>query len=137
MGRRGRGIHNSQVKENSESVLEEDGSGVRSNNEESTRSNSFRQNRSRRKSKPWQAAEAGVESKFHQLSEFDEGKCSCRRRLARHNERRRKPPPGPLSSCYEDPSRFRSFLIGAGTSTRPPVTRVYSRCGRMVQPVSL
>ncbi|XP_038987452.1 squamosa promoter-binding-like protein 2 isoform X2 [Phoenix dactylifera] len=75
--------------------------------------------------------------RFHQLSEFDEGKCSCRRRLARHNERRRKPPPGPLSSCYEDPSRFRSFLIGAGTSTRPPVTRVYSRCGRMVQPVSL
>ncbi|XP_008776263.1 uncharacterized protein LOC103696424 [Phoenix dactylifera] len=53
----------SQVKENSESVLEENGTGVRSINEESTRSNGFRQNGSRRKSKPRRAAEAGVESK--------------------------------------------------------------------------
>ncbi|KAG7569067.1 SBP domain superfamily [Arabidopsis thaliana x Arabidopsis arenosa] len=29
-------------------------------------------------------------SRFHQLSEFDEAKRSCRRRLAGHNERRRK-----------------------------------------------
>lgn len=32
-------------------------------------------------------------SRFHVLKEFDEGKRSCRRRLAGHNERRRKPPP--------------------------------------------
>ncbi|KAI4357997.1 hypothetical protein L6164_001906 [Bauhinia variegata] len=30
-------------------------------------------------------------SRFHLLSEFDDGKRSCRRRLAGHNERRRKP----------------------------------------------
>ncbi|KAF3525682.1 hypothetical protein F2Q69_00051150 [Brassica cretica] len=30
-------------------------------------------------------------SRFHFLSEFDNGKRSCRRRLAGHNERRRKP----------------------------------------------
>ncbi|KAL7582807.1 hypothetical protein Lser_V15G42492 [Lactuca serriola] len=30
-------------------------------------------------------------SRFHQLPEFDQGKRSCRRRLAGHNERRRKP----------------------------------------------
>ncbi|CAM6014642.1 unnamed protein product [Sphagnum balticum] len=30
-------------------------------------------------------------SRFHVLTEFDEGKRSCRRRLAGHNERRRKP----------------------------------------------
>ncbi|CAH2066308.1 unnamed protein product [Thlaspi arvense] len=30
-------------------------------------------------------------SRFHFLSEFDDGKRSCRRRLAGHNERRRKP----------------------------------------------
>ncbi|XP_010943541.1 uncharacterized protein [Elaeis guineensis] len=53
----------SQVKENSDSVLEENGTGVRSNNEESTRANGFRQNGSRRKSKPRRAAEAGVECK--------------------------------------------------------------------------
>ncbi|KAK7331952.1 hypothetical protein VNO80_28697 [Phaseolus coccineus] len=29
-------------------------------------------------------------SRFHELSEFDESKRSCRRRLAGHNERRRK-----------------------------------------------
>ncbi|KAG8371871.1 hypothetical protein BUALT_Bualt12G0008000 [Buddleja alternifolia] len=37
-------------------------------------------------------------SRFHQLPEFDQGKRSCRRRLAGHNERRRKPPPGSLLS---------------------------------------
>jgi hypothetical protein len=31
--------------------------------------------------------------RFHVLTEFDEGKRSCRRRLAGHNERRRKPHP--------------------------------------------
>ncbi|XP_048138948.1 squamosa promoter-binding protein 1-like isoform X2 [Rhodamnia argentea] len=31
-------------------------------------------------------------SRFHELSEFDENKRSCRRRLAGHNERRRKNP---------------------------------------------
>ncbi|KAK1293045.1 Squamosa promoter-binding-like protein 6 [Acorus calamus] len=30
-------------------------------------------------------------SRFHMLSEFDDGKRSCRKRLAGHNERRRKP----------------------------------------------
>ncbi|KAH6805459.1 hypothetical protein C2S51_030290 [Perilla frutescens var. frutescens] len=30
-------------------------------------------------------------SRFHKLGEFDEGKRSCRKRLAGHNERRRKP----------------------------------------------
>ncbi|KAJ7556855.1 hypothetical protein O6H91_05G101800 [Diphasiastrum complanatum] len=32
-------------------------------------------------------------SRFHVLAEFDEGKRSCRRKLAGHNERRRKPQP--------------------------------------------
>ncbi|OMO55198.1 Transcription factor, SBP-box [Corchorus olitorius] len=40
----------------------------------------------------------GSALRFHQLSEFDQGKRSCRRRLAGHNERRRKPPPGSLLS---------------------------------------
>ncbi|XP_073283667.1 squamosa promoter-binding-like protein 9 [Primulina huaijiensis] len=37
-------------------------------------------------------------SRFHQLPEFDQEKRSCRRRLAGHNERRRKPQPGSLFS---------------------------------------
>ncbi|GMP72408.1 hypothetical protein CsSME_00030459 [Camellia sinensis var. sinensis] len=32
----------------------------------------------------------GIQGRFHELSEFDETKKSCRRRLAGHNERRRK-----------------------------------------------
>ncbi|PON81038.1 SBP-box transcription factor [Trema orientale] len=51
-------------------------------------------------------------SRFHQLPEFDQGKRSCRRRLAGHNERRRKPPPGSLlSPRYENSSRVGSFLM--------------------------
>ncbi|KAK4343760.1 hypothetical protein RND71_036854 [Anisodus tanguticus] len=58
--------------------------------------------------------------KFHRLPEFDQGKRSCRRRLAGHNERRRKPPPGSLlsnrygnlsSSIFENNSRSGSFLV--------------------------
>ncbi|XP_058069804.1 squamosa promoter-binding-like protein 14 isoform X2 [Magnolia sinica] len=37
-------------------------------------------------------------SRFHLLSEFDEGKRSCRRRLAGHNRRRRKTQPEDVSS---------------------------------------
>ncbi|KAK6921025.1 SBP domain [Dillenia turbinata] len=36
-------------------------------------------------------------SRFHLLAEFDDGKRSCRKRLAGHNERRRKPHAGPHS----------------------------------------
>ncbi|XP_041024251.1 squamosa promoter-binding-like protein 9 [Juglans microcarpa x Juglans regia] len=49
-------------------------------------------------------------SRFHQLPEFDQGKRSCRRRLAGHNERRRKPPPGSsLSLRY---GRLSSSIFG-------------------------
>ncbi|NP_001312917.1 squamosa promoter-binding-like protein 9 [Nicotiana tabacum] len=59
-------------------------------------------------------------SRFHRLPEFDQGKRSCRRRLAGHNERRRKPPPGSLlsnrygslsSSIFENNGRSGSFLV--------------------------
>lgn len=36
--------------------------------------------------------------RFHLLSEFDEGKRSCRRRLAGHNRRRRKTQPEDVTS---------------------------------------
>ncbi|KAJ4758752.1 Squamosa promoter-binding-like protein 17 [Rhynchospora pubera] len=68
-------------------------------------------------------------SRFHQLGEFDQGKRSCRRRLAGHNERRRKPPPGPLSSRYgrltsfHEPGRFRSFLLDFSYPRVPPTAR--------------
>ncbi|KAJ4981703.1 hypothetical protein NE237_032540 [Protea cynaroides] len=47
-------------------------------------------------------------SRFHELSEFDEAKRSCRRRLAGHNERRRKSSTdshGEGSSCKENQCR--------------------------------
>ncbi|KAE8679412.1 Squamosa promoter-binding-like protein 3 [Hibiscus syriacus] len=51
-------------------------------------------------------------SRFHQLPEFDQGKRSCRRRLAGHNERRRKPLPGSLLAFRY--SRLSSFTIECG-----------------------
>jgi len=54
---------NSQVKEKADSVKEENGNGTRSSTDDSTKSNGFRHNGSRRKSKPRRAAEAGVECK--------------------------------------------------------------------------
>ncbi|WOL13968.1 squamosa promoter-binding-like protein 14 isoform X2 [Canna indica] len=69
-------------------------------------------------------------SRFHQLPEFDQGKRSCRRRLAGHNERRRKPPLGPFGSHYgrhnsssHEPSRFRSFLVDFGYPRISSATR--------------
>ncbi|XP_065014710.1 squamosa promoter-binding-like protein 14 [Musa acuminata AAA Group] len=54
-------------------------------------------------------------SRFHQLAEFDQGKRSCRRRLAGHNERRRKLPPGSFASrhglSFHGPGRFRNFVM--------------------------
>ncbi|XP_044504526.1 uncharacterized protein LOC123224856 [Mangifera indica] len=54
---------NSQVKEKSDSIKEENGIGTRSSTADSTKSNGFRHNGSRRKSKPRRAAEAVVECK--------------------------------------------------------------------------
>ncbi|GAA0168647.1 hypothetical protein LIER_23318 [Lithospermum erythrorhizon] len=59
-------------------------------------------------------------SRFHLLLEFDQGKRSCRRRLAGHNERRRKPPTGSLtpqrygslsSPCLENGLGGEGFLM--------------------------
>lgn len=55
---------NLQVKEKGDSLQEENGVGARSSNSELDKSNGFRQNGSRRKSKPRRAAEAGIECKF-------------------------------------------------------------------------
>ncbi|KAL2340649.1 hypothetical protein Fmac_008589 [Flemingia macrophylla] len=56
-------------------------------------------------------------SRFHLLAEFDDGKRSCRKRLAGHNERRRKPQagihsgkPGRLLQPYGD-SRFQETML--------------------------
>lgn len=43
-------------------------------------------------------------SRFHLLSEFDEGKRSCRRRLAGHNRRRRKTQPEDVTSRLAHPA---------------------------------
>uniref|UniRef100_A0A7C9DJY9 Uncharacterized protein n=1 Tax=Opuntia streptacantha TaxID=393608 RepID=A0A7C9DJY9_OPUST len=53
----------SQVKENSDSIKEENGSEDNAKTEDSIKPVGFRQNGSRRKSKPHRAAEVGVECK--------------------------------------------------------------------------
>ncbi|KAG7948014.1 hypothetical protein I3843_14G124500 [Carya illinoinensis] len=54
---------NPQVREKPDSVKEENGNGNRLSTDDSTKSNGFRHNGSRRKNKPRRAAEAGVECK--------------------------------------------------------------------------
>eukprot|EP00268_Persea_americana_P028420 TRINITY_DN27591_c1_g1_i1.p1 TRINITY_DN27591_c1_g1~~TRINITY_DN27591_c1_g1_i1.p1 ORF type:complete len:139 (-),score=44.81 TRINITY_DN27591_c1_g1_i1:508-924(-) len=54
---------NTQVKENVNSIKEENGAGTRSGTDATTKSNGFRQNGSRRKNKPRRAAEVGVKCK--------------------------------------------------------------------------
>ena len=49
--------------------------------------------------------------RFHGLTEFDEGKRSCRRRLAGHNERRRKPQPDPLGLNASFLPAFQGMLL--------------------------
>ncbi|KAJ7541116.1 hypothetical protein O6H91_10G047100 [Diphasiastrum complanatum] len=49
-------------------------------------------------------------SRFHPLQEFDEGKRSCRRRLAGHNRRRRKTQP--------DSAAARAFLLAQDCTSR-------------------
>ncbi|KAL1206923.1 Squamosa promoter-binding-like protein 9 [Cardamine amara subsp. amara] len=51
-------------------------------------------------------------SRFHQLPEFDLEKRSCRRRLAGHNERRRKPQPASLSVLSSRYGRIAPSLYG-------------------------
>ncbi|CAK9263663.1 unnamed protein product [Sphagnum jensenii] len=79
-------------------------------------------------------------SRFHVLTEFDEGKRSCRRRLAGHNERRRKPHPqshtslsikassplhtgsqGLSSISARDSGRALSLLSSQSRVSRPPL----------------
>ncbi|KAJ0987089.1 hypothetical protein J5N97_005445 [Dioscorea zingiberensis] len=59
----GRKRKRQQVKENSDSALDENGAGTKSSVEDPAKPNGFRQNGNRRKSKPRRAAEAGVECK--------------------------------------------------------------------------
>ncbi|GMH08198.1 hypothetical protein Nepgr_010038 [Nepenthes gracilis] len=70
-------------------------------------------------------------SRFHQLLEFDEGKRSCRRRLAGHNERRRKPPAGSVlssrlgrlsPSVFDSSNRAGGSLVDFTGYLRPPGT---------------
>ncbi|XP_065854896.1 squamosa promoter-binding-like protein 9 [Euphorbia lathyris] len=66
-------------------------------------------------------------SRFHQLPEFDQEKRSCRRRLAGHNERRRKPPAGSMlssrysrlsSTIFDNSSRTGGFLVDFSAYSR-------------------
>ncbi|CAK9869624.1 unnamed protein product [Sphagnum jensenii] len=51
-------------------------------------------------------------SRFHLLAEFDEGKRSCRRRLADHNRRRRKQQPSAVSTGVGNSAEIASIRHG-------------------------
>ncbi|KAK8495599.1 hypothetical protein V6N13_036933 [Hibiscus sabdariffa] len=62
-------------------------------------------------------------SRFHQLSEFDNGKRSCRKRLADHNRRRRKSQQQPNSSSTQENQKhlpLENGGTGNPSSDNPP-----------------
>ncbi|KAL5699167.1 hypothetical protein ACHQM5_030107 [Ranunculus cassubicifolius] len=77
-------------------------------------------------SKATKVIAAGIEqrfcqqcSRFHVLTEFDQAKRSCRKRLADHNRRRRKPQPGQSQSTTDslaDKSTENDPEVGPSTS---------------------
>lgn len=48
-------------------------------------------------------ADKGLFDRFHVLSDFDEGKRSCRRKLERHNNRRRRKNPDSRAAADHEP----------------------------------
>ncbi|KAJ7547289.1 hypothetical protein O6H91_08G078900 [Diphasiastrum complanatum] len=71
-------------------------------------------------------------SRFQILTEFDEGKRSCRRRLAVHNERRRKPHPDTLTSAGDSYQAYKLFGNGMeGSYIIPQPTNQLSAPGRL------
>ncbi|GFZ21132.1 squamosa promoter binding protein-like 10 [Actinidia rufa] len=71
-------------------------------------------------------------SRFHGLSEFDEKKRSCRKRLSDHNARRRKPHSKMQSSLIRL-SCLRHFLViwkGSTPAPTHPPTNMLMSCGR-------
>ncbi|MQL78978.1 hypothetical protein Taro_011413 [Colocasia esculenta] len=59
-------------------------------------------------------------SRFHVLSEFDQGKRSCRKRLADHNRRRRKTQPSPSLAPAMSPPPQREGSPNDAAITNPP-----------------
>ncbi|KAL3751912.1 hypothetical protein ACJRO7_012699 [Eucalyptus globulus] len=59
-------------------------------------------------------------SRFHGLSEFDEKKRSCRKRLSDHNARRRKPPP---DVTQLNPARLSALFYGGMQQLNPVLSR--------------
>ncbi|MCL7048070.1 hypothetical protein MKW94_030960 [Papaver nudicaule] len=81
-------------------------------------------------------------SRFHLLEEFDEGKRSCRRRLAGHNKRRRKPQRETTfngSSMNDEETRSCLFVtllkvlsnIHSDTSAQPMLSQVLRNLGSL------
>ncbi|XP_020578542.1 squamosa promoter-binding-like protein 12 isoform X2 [Phalaenopsis equestris] len=75
-------------------------------------------------------------SRFHDLSEFDQKKRSCRKRLSEHNSRRRKPQPEAISfnssvlpsSFYANGQQMNFFLSrGPVNDTRPSASTLWEK----------
>ncbi|CAN8234386.1 unnamed protein product [Cochlearia groenlandica] len=69
-------------------------------------------------------------SRFHLLSEFDEGKRSCRRRLAGHNRRRRKTQPEEITSRVVAPGNCDNTSSNANLEIMALLTALACAQGR-------
>jgi hypothetical protein len=79
---------------------------------------------------------APVVNRFHFLSEFDDGKRSCRKRLADHHRRRRKPQPSALTcdaavECIGMKGEEDSDLCGSPASDSKSMLLHPKNCGSL------
>ncbi|KAD6794890.1 hypothetical protein E3N88_05786 [Mikania micrantha] len=65
---------------------------------------------------------AGMERRLHDLSEFDDRKRSCRRRLSAHNARRRRPQPEDIKIGSTHRRPHMGFLVNRGSISCPNST---------------
>ncbi|CAA7407392.1 unnamed protein product [Spirodela intermedia] len=77
-------------------------------------------------------------SRFHPLSEFDEAKRSCRKRLAEHNRRRRKSQSSPtMSTAGSDRSNPTDSSVSSMDRSRLPSSNPTRNDGGFLSPVAM
>ena len=76
-----------------------------------------------------------ISARFHVLTEFDEAKRSCRKRLAEHNRRRRKPAASTASS--KDGASPPAKKPSGGSMTGSYTTDSRSKLACMLDPLDV
>jgi len=78
-----------------------------------------------------------ISARFHVLTEFDEAKRSCRKRLAEHNRRRRKPAAASTASSKDAAASPPAKKPSGGSMTGSYTTDSRSKLACMLDPLDV